>query len=248
MLEAQLHGKLTREQENLEDILTSNVFGSIKYVPFKKGLLPILRNTENDKGEYSLNDFKDIKDVTYKFWNWIPKNNSEGCEPDVLITITHSSGNKTIILVESKYLSGKSSEAMEKYGPNDQLAREWKNLLLHTEKDTQKVTLILLYVTANICYPQSEINESRQDFIKWLPNQNEPNIIWISWRKLTKLFFNSKIPILADVTKVLLKQGLKFYDGVSKCDFKEIHWQFLPDPIYLSWSTTNFTVKWRFVK
>jgi len=44
MLEAQLHGKLTREQENLEDILTSNVFGSIKYVPFKKGLLPILRN------------------------------------------------------------------------------------------------------------------------------------------------------------------------------------------------------------
>ena len=232
MLEAQLHGKLTREQENLEDILTSNVFGSIKYVPFKKGLLPILRNTENDKGEYSLNDFKDIKDVTYEFWSKMNEKECIGCEPDVLIRATDTFGKKIIILVEAKYLSEKSSEANEKYGPNDQLAKEWNNLLSLSERENQDDT-ILLYITAHTCYPENEIMESLDDFKNWEPGKLSPNIIWISWRKVANLFSNNKSdhidcnnPILTDIARVLLKQGLKFYDGITIPHFKEVNWKF----------------------
>ena len=42
MLHAQRRGKLTREVENLEDLLTSNVFGVFSYLEPEVGLLPFL--------------------------------------------------------------------------------------------------------------------------------------------------------------------------------------------------------------
>ena len=67
MLEAQLHGKLTRDQENLEDILTSNVFGSIKYISAEKGLTCILRNAENGIKEFPLKKLDLAEKVKYGF-------------------------------------------------------------------------------------------------------------------------------------------------------------------------------------
>ncbi len=42
MIPALLHGKLSREQENMEDILTSIVFGVLKHLPPELILLPWL--------------------------------------------------------------------------------------------------------------------------------------------------------------------------------------------------------------
>ena len=42
MIEALLRGKLSREQENMEDVLTSNVFGMLQYVAPELGLFPFL--------------------------------------------------------------------------------------------------------------------------------------------------------------------------------------------------------------
>jgi hypothetical protein len=53
MLQAQLRGKLTRAEENMKDLLTSNVFGSIKYVPYEDGLLPLLANCQDENGDTS---------------------------------------------------------------------------------------------------------------------------------------------------------------------------------------------------
>lgn len=50
MLAAQLRGKLTQKEEDLEDLLTSNVFGSIKYTDCKMGLIPLLAATEDSNG------------------------------------------------------------------------------------------------------------------------------------------------------------------------------------------------------
>jgi hypothetical protein len=43
MLQAMLHHKLTREEESMEDLLTSNTFGLMKYLPYEMALLPFLR-------------------------------------------------------------------------------------------------------------------------------------------------------------------------------------------------------------
>jgi len=42
MLQAMLHGKLTRKEESMEDLLTSNAFGLMKYLPPEAALFPFL--------------------------------------------------------------------------------------------------------------------------------------------------------------------------------------------------------------
>jgi hypothetical protein len=47
MLQAMLRGKLTRSEEGMEDLLTSNTFGVLKYLPPEAALLPFLRCAVN---------------------------------------------------------------------------------------------------------------------------------------------------------------------------------------------------------
>lgn len=78
MLQALLRGKLSREQENLEDILTSNVFGALGYLDPKDGPLPFLALAETASGD---RDFAWISELapsvkvsaTYEFWPWWEK-------------------------------------------------------------------------------------------------------------------------------------------------------------------------------
>ena len=48
MLWAQLSGKVPADHERFEDVLTSNVFGTIRYVPLRTGLVPILARVAGD--------------------------------------------------------------------------------------------------------------------------------------------------------------------------------------------------------
>lgn len=47
MLQAMLHGKLTRQEEEMEDLLTSNVFGLVKYLPPEMVLIPFLSQAKD---------------------------------------------------------------------------------------------------------------------------------------------------------------------------------------------------------
>ena len=84
MLQALLKGKLTRKEENLEDLLTSNVFGSIEYVPIEDGLLPLLKNCQNKRGEPLFAETPKVKEVHYQFWPWLNEVKNSGCEPKLL--------------------------------------------------------------------------------------------------------------------------------------------------------------------
>ena len=138
MLQALLHGKLSREQENMEDILTSNVFGMMEYLKAKQELMSFLGKAQhiNEAGEKeSLCELlpSEPEDVKYDFWpNW-SEEKCIPCEPDLVLRIRYKEGVSYIILVEAKYHSGKSSEASEDdrddTPPYDQLAREWDNLV-----------------------------------------------------------------------------------------------------------------------
>ena len=50
MLQALLRGKLSRVQENMEDVLTSTVFGLLRYFPVQSGLWPFLSHAANVQG------------------------------------------------------------------------------------------------------------------------------------------------------------------------------------------------------
>ena len=50
MLQAQLRGKLTRSEQQLEDLITSDVFGLLKYVPPNDGLEHLLQLVVREDG------------------------------------------------------------------------------------------------------------------------------------------------------------------------------------------------------
>ena len=88
MLQAMLHGKLSPEEERLEDLLTSNIFGLLKYLPCELILLPFLSLSRNplSSNAYLKDWLKDVSCVEkWEFWKTL---NFEGCylcEPDLII-------------------------------------------------------------------------------------------------------------------------------------------------------------------
>lgn len=244
MLAAQLRNKLTRREEDLEDLLTSNVFGSIKYVPFVDGLIPLLSGIEDSNEKNPFKDLSQILRVDYSFWPYLKEKNCIGCEPDVLISIEYETGAKTIFLVEAKYKSGKSSEATDDDDkPHDQLAREWDNLLVFAKEKNAKP--YLLYVTADFGYPKEDIEEAQSEFEK--KRGARIDIVWISWRKLPIIFHRNKTDILEDLIEILRRQWLIFFEGISAPKHIEsIEWHFHGHSLKLNWSFDVPTVKWKY--
>lgn len=239
MLAAQLRGKLTRQEEDLEDLLTSNVFGSIQYAPKEKGLIPLLSAAEDSNGSNPLKKLPNISDVKYEFWPNFDDENGNAREPDVLIHITHETEQRTVILVEAKYKSGKSSEADEGSRINDQLASEW-DILITKEKNAKPY---LLYITADFSYPNKDIEDAQSEFSK--KRHGIIDVVWISWRKLPTVL-NSNEPILKDLIKVLRKQGLTFFEEIKIPQIDRIPWTFKENSLNLNWKLNSPEFYWRF--
>ena len=138
----------------MEDILTSNVFGLLKYVPAREGLLKYLALAEEKDGKQPLVYLSSESELAqeslkYEFWPWWEESNCKGCEPDVAISLKIPGEQNLLVLIEAKYLSGKSSEADETTDkPNDQLATEWDNLYVRAGGLNNKPALI--YLTAHL--------------------------------------------------------------------------------------------------
>ena len=136
MLQALLNGKLSREQENMEDILTSNVFGLLKYVEHNLALFPFFRKAIDINNHHPLENLigKNAK-VNYEFWPSWGEEHCKKCEPDVVLTIdTEDTADPNyLIAIEAKLFSGKSSHATNDVGSEDkqpatdQLGKEWQN-------------------------------------------------------------------------------------------------------------------------
>jgi|WetSurMetagenome_2_1015567.scaffolds.fasta_scaffold223658_1 hypothetical protein len=260
MLQAQLNGKLVRREEEMEDLLTSNVFGSLKYSLPNDGLSELMASSQNINGNNTFSE--DITEASYEFWPQLREEGCNPCEPDVLITTKSKGGRVVTILVESKYLSGKSSFADDSKLPMDQLAREWHNLIIraHVNEESEPV---LLYVTADIDFPIDAVKESQREL--QLKGQPEMNLVWLSWRRIPTIFSKAREgTILADLVKLLRRQGLTFYEGNLKVnpivikwsfkvqstfgwhyDFSNLGWQF-GNKQNFNWRFNNRALGWRF--
>lgn len=132
---AEIHGKISSEgsnlSERLEDQLTANVFGTLCYLPFHKGIQPIFSKTvffsQTDQMVF-INGLELQKDEfigdKVKFWV-----KGERSEIDVLLELDHLT-----IGIEVKYHSPLSSD--------DQLEREASDLL-KGKGQTPKFLLLL---------------------------------------------------------------------------------------------------------
>lgn len=164
MPHAEMHGKISRSgsnlHERLEDLLTSDVFGRLRYLAPENGIVPLLQVARNAAtGRRGL-----PIDVTgppvITFWPSLSRS-----EPDLLISLPTAEGEAAVV-VECKHLSPKSGQFAAdedaqvelELARSDQLAREFQDL----EEMGTCHPRFLLYITGHRALPRYDFGRSAE--------------------------------------------------------------------------------------
>ena len=274
MLEALLHKKLTYQQENMEDILTSNVFGMLQYVPPREGLFPFLARAKMAEADgsycYPLQNLVGGQEkVNYRFWpEWraLEPTGARRIQPDVALHIQGDNGKSYLVAIEAKFHSGKSSVADEadtesdKEGDGvagqveaeavsaectDQLVRVW--IALRDEAAVLTTNPVLIYLTAGLSYPKEQIRASLDEYRAKRPDSQKPVICWLSWRELADMFSTApERSILRAIVAMVEQMGLTFFRGISKVPPVRATWQFKAVPQQWRFQVSPIRFCWSF--
>ncbi|MBY0756830.1 hypothetical protein K5V21_15405 [Clostridium sardiniense] len=220
---AELHGKIssrgTNLRETLEDNLTGNFFGSLRYIPFSKGIKKILLQVigENNFNQYEVEEWAE----RIKFWPY----HNDG-EVDLVINL-----KLVTIAIEVKYNSGLSSddevlnddENIEK--SRNQLAKESR--IVKELAEVNGTNPILLFIAK-----ENEGKEIVSNVINRNIIEEGVTFKFISWEdicliteeiyKSTKLNYFEKL-VIEDIYKLLVRKGFNsFKDFKSRANNKVI--------------------------
>ncbi len=227
---AEIRGKIsetgTNLSERMEDLLTSDIFGCMRYLPAQKALIPFLQTAHSLHGNILTIQGEVIR-VHYSFWPWLKLANRTPCEPDVVLCLETEENQVHLVVIEAKYYSGLSSEEDERAEPNDQLARELDNLdavscaTLGWGTHLEIASRALLFVTQNMGIPRDLLVKSLAEYRR--KRNKDGEIFWVSWRFLPPILEQSpeqeSVPenraVMADMLALLLRKGLIMFGGVE---------------------------------
>ena len=227
---AEIHGKIsetgTNLSERMEDLLTSDIFGCMRYLPVQKALVPFLQIARSLYGNTLIIQGEVVK-VHYSFWPWLKLSDRIPCEPDVVVGLETGKNQLHLVFIESKYYSGLSSEEDERDEPNDQLARELDNLdvvscaNLGWKTHSEITARSLLFVTQDMGIPQNVLVQSLDEYER--KRNKHGDIYWASWRSLPSILeqnlekesVTENIAVMADMLSLLLRKGLIMFSGVE---------------------------------
>ena len=193
---AEIRGKLSRRNENKEDVLTSNIFSFFKYTDRAVFLRPFLQSI----GLEITPD--DAQQAEFDFWPTYP----DRTEPDLIIQV----GNY-YLLIEAKYLSDFEQEITHE---RHQLRREIENGL--QEADNLGKEFKILIVTAHHFQPE---------ILNQIKSEHDRDLQWINWQQIAYFLYSvlenhPNIPFettlfAEDLYQLLLKKNLRNYEGVK---------------------------------
>jgi len=261
---AEIRGKIsdtgTNLSERMEDLLTSDVFGCMRYIPPHLALLPFLRTGHSIHGDTLAVPDRPVR-VHYAFWPWISQAGRNPCEPDVVIGLETEGSQVEVVLVEAKYLSGISSDEDERPEPNDQLAREVDNLqglscaTLHWDAHLRIRSRALLFVTQDLGIPRDSLDASLREYRS--KRNAEAALYWTSWRHLPSILEASlegpssvqSSAAISDMLALLLRKDLVMFTGVQRVErhfsiptfystpvASGYSWPVIPDPMQIKYS------------
>ena len=225
---AEIHGKIsgTNLSDRMEDLLTADVFGCLRYLPPELALIPFLNTAESFKGDtFRLED--GILRVHSAFWPWLSPPSCIPCEPDVVLGLETAAGSLHVVMIEAKYFAELSSEADERPEPNDQLAREFDNLqsigplALKWDPRLAFSSRTLIYVTQDMAMPRADMARSLDEYER---KRSRPgDIYWTNWRLLPQILERSLATasdpehrtVLEDMLILLRRKGLEMFEGVE---------------------------------
>ena len=217
---AEIKGKLSQTgynlNENLEDNLTGNFFGALRYIPFDLALRNILsagvhpREVGDLIGKISANFWSD----KIEFWPY----DKEG-EIDALLNF-----DDTIIGIEVKYSSGLSSDddidnstmidkqSVEAEDSKNQLSRESR---IVSRKGAGKRKILLFIANSESCRTVYE-DVTKRNIIS-----NDVQLAYISWQsilvELKKLKLDDRYyqVIIDDLISLLMKKGFESFKDMQ---------------------------------
>ena len=225
MIEAELKNKIDRT----EDVLTSTVFGYLKYNFMKHCLKAFLgkarkyyRHNYSFETELTKNN---ILEAENKFVFW--KNIAPYGQPDLIIE-----GNDSVVLVEVKYLSPLSSPT--------QLI-DYYNILETEYRDVSNKYLVFL--TADLDFP--ELPQESVDGLK------DKNFYWLSWYDFYKTLTyipnikrDAMYEVAVDLLKILKERDLSLFEGFSNhCHYKDVQHYFWKNKSVFFSSYNNIQLK-----
>lgn len=224
MIFADIRGKIgsdSRLSERREDVLTSTVFGLLRYVRDEEGLLPLLRLARRvELGE---------RGVTAEAQGWLPVERWKRCdvhfwprygeygEPDLRVEVFGESNvPQAVLFIEAKYLSAKSGVAGEgeTYEPSlpdgDQLVKYSQVLDAESAKG---VFTAVIYLTAHAAPPIEELAAS-------VERRRDARFGWLSWRDVWRIAHELHRTTpgnrpMEDLQLLLRHKGLKPFTGFS---------------------------------
>ncbi|PFM22315.1 hypothetical protein COJ44_01870 [Bacillus anthracis] len=212
---AEIHGKISLDgsnlSERLEDKLTGDIFGSLRYLPYRKGLYQLLLGTKFSNilhKQLFLESINLVQEeyVHESFIFWQKRRHSE---IDLVLDL-----GKSVLGIEVKYNSGLSSE--------NQLEREALDLI-QINKVVPKF-LILVGVEPEVNYIVSQVNSR---------NMIPSTVIfgYLSWQdileQLTNIFYSEKMTppeklIIQDMVHLLERKGFKRFKDFQNLNFLPI--------------------------
>ena len=247
---AEIRGKISGAgvnlSERMEDLLTSDIFGCMRYLPTQKILIPFLVRARSFHGNSLIVPDKIIK-VHYSFWPWLKLSGRIPCEPDIILGLEMEGRQLHLVLVEAKYYSGLSSEEDERTEPNDQLARELDNLdavsctVLGWEPRLEIASRTLLFVTQDMGIPRTLLAKSLDEYTR--KRHKSGDIYWASWRFLPSILegcleketAQENKAVLEDMLALLLRKELRMFGGVEPVA------EYFTLPEFYSFSPTEYS-------
>jgi len=255
---AEIHGKL-RPYESMEDLLTSDVFGTFKYCSPQEGLVPFLEQAESfvDGSKSDLDFLKDVESAEYFFW---PRSKSSHWrEPDVIIILTLQNKENVAINIEAKYFSGKHNIEIDdtaeydkesvdeaegnKYHAGEQLVDQFLalkgkyyyngNLRQGIEAALNSCNkFYLFYVTSHYLLPDQDVQETRDT----ARDNDIKYFYWLNWAQAWKICRSVKNEngtiniILNDLRQLLERKRL-----IELALWKGIEYIFLTSETHYFW-------------
>lgn len=194
---AEIRGKLSSQQENQEDILTSNVFSFFKYANrkiFLVGLIALI-GLEISADEAIQAEFR--------FWPSF----EDHTEPDLVLIV-----GKYYLLFEAKYHSGFGKETQDK---KHQVVREI--IGGKTEAKNLGKSFKIVAVTAHY--------SDKLEFRQAIPKENLKDLIWINWQSIALMVYqlvekNPSLPaetrlFANDLYELLVRKKLRNFEGLK---------------------------------
>ena len=186
---ADIHGKISRSGSNvseiLEDKLTGDIFGAIRYLSADTLLLPFLKRAywvNPDTGDRKALDLSFDEEPKINFW---PRK-YPGIEPDIEIC-GNTSSKETKLFIEVKYKSGlssddKTNELIIASKSNNQLIKQMRVLSCYGLSNEK----ILIYLTEDGSYPH-EIMDRVSRIALQDPKLSNVKLYWLSWHNITSI-------------------------------------------------------------